>query len=308
MSLPAAVQLVEVSPRDGLQDESGPISTADKAALIEGVVAAGVRRVEVASFVHPDRVPQMADAEAVVAGLSSARASGATLIGLVLNERGAERAIAAGVDEMNAVVVVTDTFSTHNQGVSTTEALAMWARVAALAAGAGTRANVTLAAAFGCPYEGEVEQRRVVELALRVADAGPVEIAVADTIGAAVPTQVGEFVHAVGEATGLPVRVHLHNTRNTGLANVVAALGAGAVALDASLGGVGGCPFAPGATGNLPTEDVAEMLERMGVGTGLDVQALVDLVPWLASVVGHAVPSALARASRFPSSTGARAR
>jgi hydroxymethylglutaryl-CoA lyase len=188
--------------------------------------------------------------------------------------------------------------------MSSEEALESWARVAERARAAGIRSGVTLSASFGCPFEGEVDPARVLDVATRAAESGPFEIALADTIGAAVPNRVGELVQAVADATGVPIRCHFHNTRNTGLANAVAAIEAGAVTLDASLGGLGGCPFAPGATGNVPTEDLAEMLERMGVSTGIDVQALVDLVPWLESTVGHAVPGALSRAGRFPGSRG----
>src|SRR4051794_21799355 len=250
--MPTTIEIVEVGPRDGLQDEPGIVSTEDKIAYIQGTVRAGIARVQVASFVNPKRVPQMADAEAVIAGLTGTELRP---IGLVLNERGLDRALAAGIGEINAVVVVTDTFSRENQGMSTADAIAMWERVAGRARQAGVRAGVTLSAAFGCPFEGEVPAARVVEIAKTVADAGADEIALADTIGAAVPNQTEDLVAAVAEATGVPMRVHLHNSRNTGLANAVAAIRGGATTLDASTGGIGGLPLAPrGARPHPPPE------------------------------------------------------
>lgn len=297
MSLPATVEIVDVTPRDGLQDEAVPVRTADKVALIQSLLAAGLRRIEVASFVNPQRVPQMADAEAVLEALDSPRE--ATLVGLVLNQRGLDRAIAAGVDEVNTVVLVTDTFSRKNQGMEVDEALAMWAQVAEGAHSAGLRAGITLSAAFGCPYEGGVDPLRVIELARRAAEAGPIEIALADTIGAGVPNRVASLVAEVAQVTGVSVRCHLHNTRNTGLANAVAALEAGAQTLDASLGGIGGCPFAPSATGNVPTEDLVHMLERMGATTGVDLDALLSSIPLIEKMVDHQTPGLVARAGPF---------
>jgi hydroxymethylglutaryl-CoA lyase len=297
VSLPATVEIVDVTPRDGLQDEAVPVRTADKVALIQSLLAAGLRRIEVASFVNPQRVPQMADAEAVLEALDSPRE--ATLVGLVLNQRGLDRAIAAGVDEVNTVVLVTDTFSRKNQGMEVDEALAMWAQVAEGAHSAGLRAAITLSAAFGCPYEGGVDPLRVIELARRAAEAGPIEIALADTIGAGVPNRVASLVAEVAQVTGVSVRCHLHNTRNTGLANAVAALEAGAQTLDASLGGIGGCPFAPSATGNVPTEDLVHMLERMGATTGVDLDALLSSIPLIEKMVDHQTPGLVARAGPF---------
>ncbi len=295
-----AVEIVEVSPRDGLQDEQTQLSTAEKIELIERAMDAGVRRIEAVSFVRPDRVPAMADAGEVMAGVS--RRPGVRLAGLVLNERGLDRALAAGVDEINVVVLATETFSRRNQGMGVDEALAMWAKVAAGAAAAGVPASVTLSAAFGCPYEGEVDPWRVGEVARRVAEAGPFEIALADTIGCAVPPEVTGLVASVAEATGLPVRVHLHNSRNTGYANAVAALQAGVAAVDASIGGIGGCPFAPGATGNIATEDLVHLLDRMGVLTGLDLDGLLETSHWLAGALGHPLPGQVAKAGAFPPS------
>jgi len=297
VSTATSVEIVEVGPRDGLQDESRIVSTEDKLAYIEHAVRAGIERVEVASFANPARVPQMADAEAVIAGLA-----GTSLrpIGLVLNERGLDRALATGIGEINTVVVVTDTFSRENQGMSTAEAAAMSDRVARRARDAGLRTGVTLSASFGCPFEGVVPAERVVALARQVADAGVDEISLADTIGAAVPTQTEDLVAAVAAATGVAIRVHLHNSRNTGLANAVAAIRGGAKALDASTGGIGGCPFAPGATGNIATEDLVHMLEGMGISTGANVELLLQTVALVERIVGHAAPGMLSKAGLFP--------
>jgi hydroxymethylglutaryl-CoA lyase len=296
--LPSSVEIVEVGPRDGLQDEPVVVPTDRKLAYIAAAVRAGVRRIEVASFAHPTRVPQMADAEAVIAGLD--HTDRASYIGLVMNARGMDRAIASGIGEVNTVVIVTDSFSQENQGMSSRDAVAMAADVARRARQSGIRVGVTLSAAFGCPYEGVVDPDHVVNVATEVAAAGVDELSLADTIGSAVPNQTEDLTAAVRAATDLPVRVHLHNSRNTGLANAVAALSGGATALDSSLGGIGGCPFAPGATGNVPTEDLAHMLARMGVDTGLDVAALLDAVPLVEEMTGHPAVGMLARAGLFP--------
>lgn len=299
-SVPGRVEVVEVGPRDGLQSEEAILDTATKVEFIERAVAAGARRVEVASFVNPKRVPQMADAEAVVAALPDR--DGVTYIGLVLNVRGLERAVAAGMREVNTVVVATDTFGARNQGVSRDESVSVFEAVATAAHAEGVRTTATISVAFGCPYEGEVPVERVATLAGRVASAGADEIALADTIGVAVPTDVTERVASVAtSAPGMPLRAHFHNTRNTGLANAYAALDAGVGALDASLGGIGGCPFAPNATGNIPTEDLAYLLDRMGVDTGLDLAALAETVPWIEHQLGKRVPGLLAKAGPFPS-------
>ncbi len=295
----AWVDLVEVAPRDGLQNEPTLLSTADKVALIKRSVAAGLTRIEVASFVNPARVPAMADAEAVLAGLRDV--DGLRRSGLVLNRRGLERALAAGVDEVNVVVVATDSFSRRNSGVVTAEALAGWAEIAAAGHAAGIPVTVTIAAAFGCPFEGEVAVSRVAGIAEAAAAARPDEIALADTIGVAAPSDVAERVAAVRSVTsGVRLRAHFHNTRNTGLANAAAAVACGVETLDASLGGIGGCPFAPAATGNIPTEDLAYMLDRMGHPTGVDLGRLVAAAAWLQDRLGHAVPGLLSRAGLFP--------
>jgi hydroxymethylglutaryl-CoA lyase len=298
-----AIQVVEVSPRDGLQTESALVGTADKVRLIEQAVAMGARRIEVTSFVNPKRVPQMADAEAVLAALP--RRSGVSYIGLVLNRRGFDRAAAAGVHEANYVLVASDTFSLKNNGAPTFDTLPGWAEVAAAASAAGIATSVTIGAAFGCPFEGEVPVERVVDLARRAADYGPDEIALADTIGVASPSDVIERFAAVRAAVpGVRLRAHFHNTRNTGIANAYAAVTAGVTVLDSSLGGIGGCPFAPAATGNIPTEDLLYMLERMKIPTGLDLGRAIEAAKWLEGVIGRPNPGLVGRAGIFPRNGG----
>jgi hydroxymethylglutaryl-CoA lyase len=298
------IEIVEVGPRDGLQNEPGVLPTHTKIELIQRLLAAGVRRLEAASFVNPKKVPQMADAEEVLKALP--RVPDVVYIGLVLNRRGFERALAAGCGEIGMVVVASDAFNRRNQGVSTDESVAAWLDIAAAAHAAGVRVQVTVSSAFGCPFEGEIAPERVVELARRVAEGGPHELALADTIGAAVPSQVTELVGRVRAALpGLPLRCHFHNTRNTGIANAYAALEAGVGVLDASLGGIGGCPFAPAATGNIPTEDLLYMLERMGVQTGIDLGSLIETSRWLQAKMGRPAPGMLAKAGPFPRPTAA---
>ena len=302
--LPATVEIVEVGPRDGLQNEPGVLPTATKVEFIGRAVAAGLRRIEVASFVNPQRVPQMADAEAVLAALP--RRAGVEYIGLVLNRRGFERALAAGCTEIGMAVVASSTFNERNQGVTTDSSIEAWLDIARRARAEGLRAQVTVSTAFGCPFEGEIPVARVVEVATRVAEAQPLELALADTIGAGVPSQVTELVGRVREALpGVRLRCHFHNTRNTGLANAYAALAAGVTVLDASIGGIGGCPFAPAATGNIATEDLLYMLARMGVGTGVDLEAVIATGRWLEGVLGRSVPGALVKAGAFPKASAA---
>jgi hydroxymethylglutaryl-CoA lyase len=294
------VEMVEVGPRDGLQNESVLFTSSQKLEFIGRMLDAGSRRIEAASFVNPKLVPQMADAEAVAAGLP--RRDGVIFIGLVLNKRGALRAIEAGMDELGAVCAASDGFAARNQGMTSDASLAMCCDVVRLAREHHRRAQITISTAFGCPFDGEVNPSRVVEMARLAAAAGPVEIAVADTIGVASPGEVSTLVARVGAVIKpLPVRVHFHNTRNTGLANVWAAVQAGAKIVDASLGGIGGCPFAPRATGNVPTEDVAYLLQRSGYRTGLDLERLIASARWLAAEMGRDVPGMLSRAGIFPS-------
>ena len=293
------IEMVEVGPRDGLQNEAVLFTTSQKLEFIGRALDAGVRRIEAASFVNAKLVPQMADAEAVAAGLP--RRDGVIFIGLVLNKRGALRALEAGMDELGAVCAASDGFATRNQGATSDASLAMCCEVVRLARAQGKPAQITISTAFGCPFDGEVDPSRIVEMARVAAAAGPVEVAVADTIGVASPGEVAALVARVAAAIKpLPVRVHFHNTRNTGLANVWAAVQAGAQIVDASLGGIGGCPFAPRATGNVPTEDVAYMMQRSGYSTGLDLDRLIASARWLASTMGRDVPGLLSRAGGFP--------
>lgn len=295
-----SIEFVEVGPRDGLQNEPQAMPAAVKLQLIRRSIAAGARRIEVTSFVNPKKVPQMADAEEVCAGLPEH--DDLTYIGLVMNSRGAARALATGrIDQVGAVAVATDTFAMANQGQTSDSSVDAACEVIAMARAAGLTGQATIAASFGCPFEGEVAEDRVVEMAARLAGAGPVEIALADTIGVANPAHVARLVARVREVIApLPVRVHFHNTRNTGLANVWAAVEAGAKVVDASLGGLGGCPFAPGAAGNVPSEDVVYMLERAGVGTGMDLAALVEASRWLAGIMDRKLPGMVAQAPVFP--------
>lgn len=298
-----AVEIIEVSPRDGLQNQAAVLPTPVKLELINRAIAAGLRRIEAASFVHPARVPQMADAEYVMAGLP--RIEGVRYAGLVLNRRGVERALAGGVDEVNAVVVASNTFGRRNQGTSSAESIAAWCGIAEVAQDAGVPATVTIAVAFGCPFEGEVPAARVAEIVREVAQAGPTEIALADTIGVGVPTQVTELItQAAAAAPGIPLRFHFHNTRNTGYANAIAAVQAGVTRIDASIGGIGGCPFAPAATGNIATEDLVYALDRMGIRTGVDLARTARAGRWIAEQLGIDPPALLGRAGAFPSSPG----
>ncbi|MDR7103086.1 hydroxymethylglutaryl-CoA lyase [Croceicoccus sp. BE223] len=295
-----SVEMVEVAPRDGLQNEKALIATADKLELIHRAIRAGSRRMEVASFVNPRAVPQMADAEAVCEGLPSR--DDVTYIGLVMNARGAQRAIATGrIDQLGAVSVATDTFAMANQKQTSDGSVDAAREVIAMARQAGLTGQVTIAAAFGCPFEGEVGEDRVIAMALALAEAGPVEIGLADTIGVGNPAQVAGLVGRIRrELPDMALRVHFHNTRGTGLANVWTAVAQGVSTVDASIGGLGGCPFAPGAAGNVCTEDVVYMLERGGIATGLDLDSLIATNGWLAGVMGRTLPGMVARAPRSP--------
>jgi hydroxymethylglutaryl-CoA lyase len=296
----ASVEILEVAPRDGLQNEATILSTEDKVELVQRAVRAGARRIEVTSFVNPARVPQMADADEVMAALP--RPDGVSYAGLVMNDRGLDRALAAGVDEVDVVVVATDTFCLRNQGVPTAEACVRAAALVARAREAGVVTTVTIGAAFGCPFEGEVPEDRLREVLQRVVDAGPDELALADTIGVAVPSEVTARLALAAGAAGpdVPLRLHLHDTRHTGVANAVAAHAAGVRTLDASIGGTGGCPFAPNATGNVATEDLVYLFDRMGVSTGVDLAITTETTGWLEERLGKRLPGALLRAGAFP--------
>jgi len=298
----AAIQIVEVGPRDGLQNESAILSIEDKLAFIARLEACGVRRVEAVSFVNPRRVPQMAGAEEIMAAL--APAPGVSRIGLVLNERGWERCLAAGCDEANIVVCASDGFGIRNQGAAVSEQVATMVRIAERrAAEGGPPLSMTISVAFGDPFDGEVSEAQVAAIAAEAGRAGIGEIALGDTIGVADPWTVRRRIEAVRKvAPDARIRMHFHNTRNTGFANVYASLEAGAEVLDSSCGGIGGCPFAPDATGNIATEDLVYMLERGGIDTGLDLDRLIETGRWIGEKLGKPVPSALTRAGVFPPS------
>ena len=281
-----------------MQADPADLSTAQKVELIERLVAAGHTRIEAASFVSPRAVPKMADGEAVMAGLP--RKEGVSYSALVLNQRGVERAVDAGVDEVCGVVVATETFSQANQRATVEESLQRWRGISEAARAAGIKTSVTVSAVCGCPYEGRVDADRVLGIVAELAETQPDELALADTIGVGVPTQVADlFEGAADRAPGLGLRGHFHNTRNTALANIFAAIEVGVRVFDASLGGVGGCPFAPKATGNVATEDVVYMVHQMGYETGLDLDALIEASTWLEDQLGHSVPSLVAKAGGF---------
>ncbi|MAF83321.1 MAG: hydroxymethylglutaryl-CoA lyase [Gammaproteobacteria bacterium] len=293
------VSIIEVGPRDGLQSEPEILSTLAKVEFIQRAIDAGIRRLEVTSFVHPKRVPQMADAEDVIRSLPDR--SDVTYIGLVLNRRGFDRARDVKIDEIGMAVVASDTYNRRNQGVSTNESIQAWLDIARDAKEAGIRANVMVSSAFGCPFEGEVALQTVLDIVDQVAQGDPVELGIADSIGVAVPNQVTEMVAAIREhVPHLPIRCHLHNTRNTGLANAQAALESGVASIDASIGGIGGCPFAPAATGNIPTDDLIYMFERSGVETGVSLEKIIATSEWLQEQLGRGVPAMLPKAGIFP--------
>lgn len=299
----SSIQIVEVGPRDGLQNEPDIVSTADKLAMIGRMIDAGARRLEVASFVHPQRVPQMADAEAVIAGLPDRK--DVSYIGLTLNKRGVLRALATreggrrGVDEIGCVIVASDTFGQRNQGQTVAEGIVEAGEMIRFAKDNGLIAQVTISAAFGCPFEGDVPPQRIVDIARAVLEAGPAEIALADTIGVGVPAQVTDLYGRLTEfvPSDVRLRAHFHNTRGTGIANAWAAIQAGVSVLDASLGGLGGCPFAPKATGNIATEELVYLAQRSGIDHGMDLDAVIAANRWMAGVLGRELPSLVARAA-----------
>ena len=295
------IEIVEVGPRDGLQNEDAILSIEDRLSFIARLEACGVKRIEAVSFVNPRRVPQMAGAEEIMAALPPR--AGVSRIGLVLNERGWERCVAAACDEANIVVCASDGFGIRNQGAPVAEQVATMVRIAERrAAEDGPRLSMTVSVAFGDPFDGEVSEAQVAAIAAEAARAGIGEIALGDTIGVADPWTVRRRIEAVRKvAPDARIRMHFHNTRNTGFANVYASLEAGAEVIDASCGGIGGCPFAPDATGNIATEDLVYMLERGGVDTGLDLSKLIETARWIGERLGKAVPSALTRAGAFPS-------
>lgn len=293
-------EIIDVSPRDGLQNEAALLDTDVKVELISRLVQAGVRRLETTSFVHPRAVPAMADAEEVMAAVPNR--DDVSYIGLVLNRKGLDRAIAAGCDEVNYAVVVTDTFSLRNQGTTTDEGIAVWKEIASAARQASVKPSLVVSAAFGCPFEGEVPIERVTRVVEACLDEPPDRLSLADTIGVAVPTDVAALFAAVAPSIpgGVQLGTHFHNTRGTGLANALAALDSGVRSFDASLGGLGGCPFAPNATGNIATEDLVYMLHRMGLETGLDLEALADAARWMDVHIPGSIVGLYHRAGPFP--------
>jgi len=290
------VEIVDVGPRDGLQNEDRMLSPEARSQLCDRLAAAGVPRVEAASFVNPKRVPQMAGAEEVMDGLN--RLEGTAYAGLVLNERGYERAVEAGVDEVRYAFPVTETFAKKNQNTTVEDATALAVRLVERSRLDGVRVSITLSAAFGDPFEGKVDPDHVLRLSEKVAEARPDEIVLADTIGVGVPTQVRGLVGVVA-AMGVTVGCHFHDTRNTGIANAVAAVESGVTVLDAAVGGTGGCPFAPRATGNIATEDLVYLLHGMGYETGVDLEALIGVAEWMSEKLGKELPGQVYKAEAF---------
>ena len=283
----------EVGPRDGLQNEQEVVAPETRAELVRRLADAGLKRIEAASFVNPERVPQMAGAEEVVAGLD--RRDGVVYAGLALNERGYERLRETGVDEVSFALAATESFSQRNAGASAEESIVAAEKITTRARADGIRASLTISVAFGCPFEGRVDPDRVVEIAERLAATDADEVVLADTIGVATPRQARRLVERVA-ALGKPVGGHFHNTRNTGFANAYAALEAGVSVLDASVGGLGGCPFAPKATGNVATEDLVYLLEGEGMETGIDLEALIAVSEWLEELLGRRLEGYVYRA------------
>ena len=292
------VSLVDVGPRDGLQNEELSLSPEIRAELCERLTAAGLPRIEAASFVNPKRVPQMAGAEEVLEAIDHGASPDARFAGLVLNEKGYERAVAAGVDEVRYAFPVTDEFARRNQNTTATEGASLAGKLTQRARADGVRSSITLSAAFGCPFEGRVEPETVLRFAEQVLDSEPDEIVLADTIGVGVPAQVRELVGRLSGAEA-SVGVHFHDTRNTGLANALAAVESGATVLDASVGGTGGCPFAPRATGNIATEDLIYLLHGMGYETGVDLDSLIGCAWWLSEQLGKELPGRLHKSGSF---------
>jgi len=286
----------EVGPRDGLQNEPQVLPPATRADLVHRLADAGLRRIEAASFVNPERVPQMAGAEEVVSRLH--RRDGVVYTGLALNERGYERLRETALAEVSFAVAATESFSQRNAGASVDDSLAAAEKIVTRAREDGIRVSLTISVAFGCPFEGEVDPGRVVQIADRLAATSPDELVLADTIGVATPSRVGSLLRRV-VMLGVPVGGHFHNTRNTGYANAYAALEAGVSTLDASVGGLGGCPFAPRATGNIATEDLVYLLEGEGIETGVDLEALIAVSEWLEELLGRRLEGYVYRAGPF---------
>ena len=294
------ILICEVGPRDGLQSEERIWSVAERVEFIDRLTQTGLKRLEAVSFVNPKRVPQMTDAEDVMAQVK--RRDDVQFAGLALNLRGVERALDSGVDIVRYVAVASETFNKKNQGVSIDETIIAFETVAKTVDKAGRALSATIGASFGCPFEGDVPTDQVAAIAKRLVDAGAKEIILADTIGCAAPNQITERVAAVSKTIGadIPLGCHLHNTRNTGFANAVAAVQAGVRRRDSSVGGIGGCPFAPRATGNIATEDLCYMLRQMGYHTGVDMEALIDVADWTQTFFKTPLPGQVMKAGLFP--------
>ena len=293
------VSILEVGPRDGLQSEPEILPTEVKKEFITRTINAGIKNIEVTSFVHPKKVPQMADAEKLVESLPDR--DDVTYIGLIMNQRGFERARDCGIDEVGMVIVSTDTYNMKNQNVVTQQSIDNWLDIASSAKSAGIRTSVVIACSFGCPYEGEVDPEHIASIAEQILKGEPDVIGLADSVGVAVPNQVKTTFALIKDlAPTIPLRTHLHNTRNTGLANAAAAVEAGVSIIDASTGGIGGCPFAPKATGNIPTDDLLYMLDRSGIETGVNLKEIVKTTDWLEAQLGRPVPAMVPKAGIFP--------
>jgi isopropylmalate/homocitrate/citramalate synthase len=285
------VVICDVGPRDGLQNESAVLEPSVRAELVNRLAATGLKRIEVASFVNPERVPQMAEAEEVIAAIE--RREGVAYAGLVLNDKGAARFAETPLDRLHFTLAATETFNQRNANTSIAESLATLARIET-----DRPVSVSISVSFGCPFEGAVEPETVLDIAQKAVEAGAEEVLFADTIGVAVPRQVKPLIRE-GVRRFTEVGGHFHNTRNTGLANAYAAVESGASVLDASVGGLGGCPFAPKATGNIATEDLVYLLEGEGIETGVDLDALIGVSQWLEGVLGRALPGQVYRAGTF---------
>ena len=293
------VSILEVGPRDGLQSEPEILPTEIKKEFITRTINAGIKNIEVTSFVHPKKVPQMADAEKLVESLPDR--DDVTYIGLIMNQRGFERARDCGIDEVGMVIVSTDTYNMKNQNVVTQQSIDNWLDIASSAKSAGIRTSVVIACSFGCPYEGEVDPEHIASIAEQILKGEPDVLGLADSVGVAVPNQIKTTFSLIKElAPTIPLRTHLHNTRNTGLANAAAAVEAGVSIIDASTGGIGGCPFAPKATGNIPTDDLLYMLDRSGIETGVNLKEIVKTTGWLEKHLGRPVPAMVPKAGIFP--------
>jgi len=293
------VSILEVGPRDGLQSEPEILPTEIKKEFITRTINAGIKNIEVTSFVHPKKVPQMADAEKLVESLPDR--DDVTYIGLIMNQRGFERARDCGIDEVGMVIVSTDTYNMKNQNVVTQQSIDNWLDIASSAKSAGIRTSVVIACSFGCPYEGEVDPEYIASIAEQILKGEPDVLGLADSVGVAVPNQIKTTFSLIKDlAPTIPLRTHLHNTRNTGLANAAAAVEAGVSIIDASTGGIGGCPFAPKATGNIPTDDLLYMLDRSGIETGVNLKEIVKTTNWLENQLGRSVPAMVPKAGIFP--------